>query len=109
MLVKRGLELVKDIYVATTGLSMTDDALLKSGERVYNVEKLFNLREGIGREGDYPPNRFFEEEIADGPAKGCKLNRDEYDRLLDDYYEARGWDKKTGKPAPEKRQTLGLE
>ncbi len=69
---------------------------------------LINLREGFGRESDYPPPRFFREEMPDGPGKGSKLNQEEYDRLLDDYYEARGWDKKTGEPTPEKLRSLGL-
>ena len=59
MLIKRGLELMNEILVAATGLPFTPEALLRCGERVYNVEKLFNLREGFGREADYPPERFF--------------------------------------------------
>lgn len=109
MLIERGLELVNEIYVATTGLPMTSEALFKTGERVYNVEKLFNLREGFGRESDYPPRRFFEEELSDGPGKGSRLKMEEYDRLLDEYYEARGWDQKTGHPTPEKLKALGLD
>ena len=109
MLIQRGLELVKEIFVASTGLPMTTEELYRCGERIYNVEKLFNMREGYGREADYPPPRFFEEEMPDGPGKGAKLNREEYDRLLDEYYEARGWDSTTGKPTPEKLRSLGLE
>jgi aldehyde:ferredoxin oxidoreductase len=108
MLIKRGLDLVNDIYVATTGLPMTSEELFRCGERVYNVEKRFNLREGFGRESDYPPQRFFQEEMPDGPGKGSKLKREEYDRLLDEYYEARGWDRKTGEPSQEKLRSLEL-
>ncbi len=108
MLIKRGLDLVSETFVAATGLPMTSEELLRCGERVYNVEKLFNVREGFGRESDYPPPRFFEEAMPDGPGKGSKLNREDYDRLLDEYYEARGWDKKTGVPTPEKLRSLGL-
>jgi len=109
MLIKRGLDLVNEVYVATTGLPMTSEGLFRCGERVYNVEKLFNLREGFGRESDYPPQRFFEEAMPDGPGKGSKLNRDDYDRLLDEYYEARGWDKVSGHPTPRKLRQLGLD
>jgi aldehyde:ferredoxin oxidoreductase len=108
MLIRRGLELVSEIYGATTGLPMTPEEFFRCGERVYNVEKLFNLREGLGREADYPPERFFREEMPDGPGKGSKLRSEDYERLLDDYYEARGWDKKTGVPTPEKLKALGL-
>jgi aldehyde:ferredoxin oxidoreductase len=108
MLIKRGLEIANEIFVATTGLPMTSEELLRCGERVYNIEKLFNVREGFGRESDYPPARFFEEAMPDGPGQGSKLSREDYDRLLDEYYEARGWDKKTGMPTPEKLESLDL-
>ncbi len=52
---------------------------------------------------------FFEEEMPEGPAKGAVLNRDTYDRLLDDYYESRGWDRETGIPSTAKLNELGLE
>ena len=60
MLIKRGLDLVNEIFVASHR-SPDERAKnsLRCGERVYNVEKLFNLREGFGRESDYPPLRFF--------------------------------------------------
>lgn len=108
MLIKRGLEIANELYIAATGLPMTGQGLYECGERVYNVEKLFNLREGFGRESDYPPDRFFKEEMPDGPGKGSKLRREDYDLLLDEYYEARGWDRKTGVPTPEKLESLGL-
>jgi len=108
MLIKRGLEIANQLYTAATGLPMTGQGLYECGERVYNVEKLFNLREGFGRESDYPPDRFFQEAMPDGPGKGSKLRREDYDLLLDEYYEARGWDKKTGVPTPEKLKALGL-
>ena len=108
MLIRRGQELAAEIFSAATGLPMAGDQLFTCGERVYNVEKLFNLREGFGRESDYPPPRFFEEPLADGPGKGARLSREDYDRLLEEYYEARGWDKKTGVPMPDKLRSLDL-
>jgi aldehyde:ferredoxin oxidoreductase len=108
-LVNRGLDLATEIFNAATGLSLTPEAMYTCGERVYNVERLINVREGIGRRDDYPPERFFREGLSDGPGEGCRLDREEYDRLLDDYYEARGWDKETGVPRPEKLETLGLK
>ena len=109
MLVRRGLDIVTEAYAATTGISMTSRELYQCGERVYNLEKLFNLREGCGRAGDYPPERFFREGIQGGPAEGAVLNREDYDRLLSDYYEARGWNPDTGVPTPEKLKELGIE
>ena len=108
MLIRRGQELASETFSAVTGLPMTGERLLGCGERVYNVEKLFNLREGFGRESDYPPLRFFEEPLSDGPGKGARLSRPDYDRLLNEYYESRGWDKETGVPSPEKLRSLDL-
>jgi aldehyde:ferredoxin oxidoreductase len=108
MLIRRGQELASETFSAATGLPMTGEKLLRCGERVYNLEKLFNLREGFGRASDYPPLRFFEEPLSDGPGKGAKLSRDDYDRLLNEYYEARGWDKETGVPTPAKLKSLDL-
>lgn len=108
MLIKRGLDLVRDAYVAATGLPMTKENLLRCGERVYNLEKLFNCREGMGREADYPPERFFDEPMPDGPGKGAHLDRADYEILLNDYYAARGWDPVTGCPTPEKLKELEL-
>ena len=107
-LISRGLELVSDFYEASTGLPMNADKLYSCGERVYNVEKIFNYREGCGRKEDYPPARFFEEAAPDGPGKGKKLSMPEYGSLLDDYYEARGWDKETGRPTSDKLKSLDL-
>jgi aldehyde:ferredoxin oxidoreductase len=109
MLVKRGLDMVAEAYQAVTGIPMSSQAMYRCGERVYNVEKTFNLRQGIGRTADYPPERFFKEKLPTGPAKGAVLNRGNYDRLLNDYYEARGWSPDTGIPTPEKLKELGLE
>jgi aldehyde:ferredoxin oxidoreductase len=109
MLIERGLDLVTDAYVAATGLPMTQENLLTCGERAYNLEKLFNCREGFGREADYPPPRFFDEAMTGGPGAGGHLDRDDYAVLLDDYYTARGWDRTTGCPTPEKLAELDLE
>jgi aldehyde:ferredoxin oxidoreductase len=109
MLVKRGLDMVAEAYQAATGIPMTSQEMYRCGERVYNVEKIFNLRQGFGRTADYPPERFFKEPLPTGPAKGAVLNHENYDRLLNDYYEARGWDPETGVPTPGKLKELGLE
>lgn len=108
MLVRRGLEMVTEAYQAATGIAMTSREMYRCGERVYNVEKIFNLRNGLGRASDYPPERFFKEKLT-GPAEGAVLNRENYDRLLDDYYEARGWSPDTGVPTSEKLQELSLD
>lgn len=108
MLIKRGLELAGEFLAATTGMELTGGELMECGERTYTLEKLFNLREGIGKEADYPPRRFFEEAVSEGPAKGSRLHPETYERLLRDYYTARGWDPETGEPTLAKRRSLRL-
>ncbi len=78
-------------------------------KRVYNLEKAMNYREGFRREDDRLPDRFFEEPLTVGPKKGAVLNRDEFSKIMDNYYKERGWDIKTSKPGPEKLKSLGLE
>jgi aldehyde:ferredoxin oxidoreductase len=94
---------------AITGLNFTVDNLMTIGERVYNLCRCFNVREGMSRKDDYLPQRFMEEPLPDGPSKGQRISKEELENMLDNYYELRGWDTKTGIPKPEKLKELGLE
>jgi len=80
---------------------------VKLGERIWNLVRIFNLREGFTRKDDTLPARFFEEHIEDGPAKGEIIPRDKFDKMLDIYYEIRGWNKE-GIPTESKLKELGL-
>jgi len=91
-----------------TGWELTEADLLRVGERVTNLRRLFNLREGLTREDDALPPRVTEEPIADGPSKGNRVSRQELARMLDDYYAARGWDR-DGVPTMETLDRLGIE
>jgi aldehyde:ferredoxin oxidoreductase len=81
------------------------DYLWKVGERIYNLERMFNVREGFGRKDDFMPKRFATETMPDGPSKGQVFENDE---LLKDYYRARGWNVNTGIPTAAKLKELGL-
>ena len=89
-----------------TGLDFTDK-LMEIGERVYNLERLILVREGITREDDMLPERIMTEAIPDGPAKGHVLTKDMYEVELNEYYEVRGWNK-NGIPTEEKLKALSL-
>ena len=78
--------------------------LWKVGERIYNLERMFNVREGM-KDDDHLPRRFIEEPMPEGPSAGQVYEEDE---LLRQYYEVRGWDQH-GVPKPETLQALGLE
>jgi aldehyde:ferredoxin oxidoreductase len=89
-----------------TGLDFTDK-LMEIGERIYNLERLILTREGIRRKDDMLPPRIMKEKLPEGPAKGHVLTKEMYEVELDEYYEAREWDRE-GLPTPEKIDKLGL-
>jgi aldehyde:ferredoxin oxidoreductase len=93
------------ILRAVTGLPYSDDELMKAGERIWNMERLFNLKAGLTGKDDTLPPRLLKEPIPSGPSKGevCEL-----DRMLPEYYQLRGWDEE-GRPTKEKLEELGLK
>jgi len=96
-------------YTLATGIQMTPEELRKTGERINNVARLFNVREGLTRKDDHLPWKIMNVPIPDeGVAKGSHVTQKELDFLLDDYYEARGWTKE-GFPIMEKIKDLGME
>jgi len=103
---ENGLE---PILTAITGHNYTPEEFQKTGERIYNLEKMFNYREGFTREDDVLPDRFFEEPLTMGKGIGSVLDRKEFEELLTKYYTDRGWDTETSKPTNEKLESLGLE
>jgi aldehyde:ferredoxin oxidoreductase len=93
---------------AVTGWNTDGQELLKIGERVINLQRLFNVREGFNRDDDLLPER-----MKQKPAFGFYENEDrcvikDYEGMLDEYYQARGWDAKTGIPTMEKLLELEL-
>lgn len=101
---KIGIQAVVKELEAITGVSYGFDGWMKVGERVYNVEKVFNLRAGFTAADDTLPKRILEEPLPEGPSKGyvCKLAE-----MLPDYYKLRGWDDE-GRPMEAKLRELGL-
>ncbi len=93
-----------DLINAATGYDMSTDEVMKIGERVWNLERIFNLESGIDPKEDTLPKRFLEDPLPDGPQKGATVR---LDVLVPEYYKARGWNEK-GIPTDEKRKELGL-
>jgi aldehyde:ferredoxin oxidoreductase len=87
------------------------DDIFTIAERVYTLMRCFWVRE-IGkewsREMDMPPARWFEEPPTKGPQKGAKLDKAQYEKMLDMYYKKRGWDE-NGIPKESTLNKLGLE
>ena len=93
---------------AVKGWDVTPEELMETGERIWNLQRMFIQREtGILREGDMPPAIYHQPQPFE-PLKGEKLDRDEYNRALDEYYQIRGWTK-AGAPTPETLKRLRLE
>ena len=109
-------ELLANLYTALTGIETTPSELMKAGERCFNLYKVLNVRAGFGRKDDSPPEWWFKP-IKDQEGKehpltdyyGKILTREDVEKVLDDYYDERGWDKTTSAPLPEKLKELGLE
>ena len=74
-----------------TGWDMTPQELRQAGERINNLKKLFNIREGWIRADDTLPPRVLQEKLSDGVAAGVGLTREELDYMIGGYYRARGW------------------
>ena len=99
-----GLPEIGAMYRTATGETLADEELLKAGDRIWNLEKLYNLKNGFTKSDDILPPRLLNEPIPDGPAKG-KVN--ELEIMLKEYYQVRGWDE-NGVPTPEKLKDLDL-
>jgi aldehyde:ferredoxin oxidoreductase len=100
-------EILCKLINSATGMELNEETLLEIGERIFNLEKAFNSREGLTRKDDLPsvPEKILKEPLKSGPGKGRVF---EIDEILDEYYQARGWDKETGLPKKEKLEKLGL-
>jgi aldehyde:ferredoxin oxidoreductase len=103
------------LFSAATGIQMDKTGLMRAAERVWNLYKVLNWREGFTREDDAPPEKWFEPLKAAGGEFEMKdyfqtktLTEKDIMGLLDDYYDERGWDPKTGCPTRETLEALGL-
>jgi len=104
-----GLKEMAKYYTLATGIEISSEELRQAGERINNLARLINIREGKGtREYDTLPPKIMSVPVPDeGVAKGAYVNQKEFDIGLDDYYETRGWTKE-GIPTIEKLKELGL-
>ena len=92
---------------AVTGWNVTVEELERAGERIVNLERLFNVREGVRRRDDVLPWRVMHEPIPEGPSAGMHCPPDELSAMLDAYYELRGWDA-DGVPTAARLAVLGF-
>lgn len=90
---------------AVTGWDMDNAELMKTGERLYNLNRVFNVKCGISRKDDILPSRVAKEAFTDGGAKG---HLPDLEKMIDPYYKMRGWDQ-NGIPTTEKLKELSLD
>jgi aldehyde:ferredoxin oxidoreductase len=98
-----GAELVSKV----TGWDCSRDDLKQIGERIHNLKKLFNIREGWGSGDDWLPERLLNESLPTGVARGVALSANELREMIQAYYSARGWDE-AGLIPEKKLSALGL-
>lgn len=88
-----------------TGVEYSVEEMLKAGERIWNLEKLWNLKVGLTKSDDTLPPRFLEDPMPEGAAKGQIVH---LNTTLPEYYKLRGWNE-DGIPTDEKLKELGLK
>ena len=102
------IQLLARLLSSATGVDFTEKELLEIGERIFNIQKAFNSRQGLTRKDDNfsVPEKFTEEPIKWGLYKGSVV---ELDLMLDDYYKTREWHVETGLQTRKKLESLGLK
>ena len=80
-----------DLYSQVTGLELTPSELMAAGERINNIKKAFNIREGWKKDDEWLPPRLFTDPLTSGGGKGTVVTEEELGMLIGDYYRARGW------------------
>ncbi len=98
------VEFFARLLTAVSGMVFSADDLMKVGERTWNMERLYNLREGFSKQDDTLPKRMLSEPVAAGPSAGHTVR---LASMLTEYYQFRGWDE-AGVPKKSKLEALGL-
>jgi len=93
-----------EAYSAVTGFEADENTLNKTAERIINLERLYNVKNGFSRKDDTLPKRFIEEEMPEGEGKGETVD---LEFLLDEFYEVMNWTK-DGIPTEEKLKELEI-
>ncbi len=102
-----GYKHFSQLIALATGLHLTPSEIKKTGERIYTLERLMITGEGISRKEDTLPARYFEEPIPEGPSRGEVVSREEFSKMLNEYYKLHGWDEE-GIPKNRTLRRLGL-
>ncbi len=104
-----GLEVktLLEVVNAATGWNMSLKEFLEIGAKGWDIPRAFNIREGLTREHDTLPQRIMRP-LPDGDFKGKEIPREMLDKMIEDFYELRGWDRKSGIPTERRLQEAKL-
>ena len=102
-----GYENIARLASAATGWKLSVDDMKIIGERIWNLIRLFNVREGLTRKDDTLPYRISNDPLKGGKADGHVVKPEDFHKMLDEYYKLRGWDSE-GRPSKEKLRELDL-
>ena len=103
-----GFANMAQMFEAMTGIPMDATTLREAMQRVINLERLFNIREGFRKQDDTLHKRMFEQPQGDPPA-GLLLTREDLAKMVDEYYSLRSWDRATGIPTRDELDRLDLD
>jgi aldehyde:ferredoxin oxidoreductase len=88
-----GEETMAEVLNLITGENYTAEELIVIGERVVNIARAFNIREGFTSAHDTLPGRIFNDALKSGTTEGKKIPKEDFDRMLAEFYQLRGWEK----------------
>ncbi|MEJ2166412.1 MAG: aminotransferase class III-fold pyridoxal phosphate-dependent enzyme, partial [Desulfobacterales bacterium] len=100
--------IMADLLTAGLGRQISAEDLNKAGERIWNLNRLYNLKAGFGAADDTLSDKITKQALKNGPHDGRVLSQADLDAMKSLYYHLRGWNAE-GKPTPEKLRELGLQ
>jgi len=102
-----GYKNIARLCSAATGWKLSEDDMKIIGERIWNLIRMFNVREGFTRKDDSLPYRISHDPLQGGKADGHVVKPEDFNKMLDEYYKLREWDNE-GRPTKKKLEELGL-
>jgi aldehyde:ferredoxin oxidoreductase len=103
----KGYDDIAQLYTLVTGIQCNAADLQLTADRINQLGRIYNIREGLTRSDDNVPPRIMNDPIPSGISKGARVTQEDLDILLDGYYEARGWTN-SGVPKAEKLKEVDL-
>lgn len=102
------VKVLAELFSLATGIDVDEKEISKIADRIWTLERAFIVREGISRKDDVLVGRLANEPMHGGPYDGLKVDRQKWDKMIDEYYDFVGWDKETGVPTRATLESLGL-